>query len=210
MSKLCISKNSDRTKVCMGEDWFGDLMWILQDLQPHIQQEIDIRAEEQDQEGAESYRQDLRENIHLVNKIIKDMLYEKKPDGHYEVCIEFSASETQNLIWQFILFSTFHTPKNAGEIIEECIEKHEAYKAGERIPIELVRLYQEERDILPCRFTYDFDAAVQFKRELEKEIPGVWEKLYEKLTVAEVDKLIDLIHDKTIAEISSRRGLFDA
>lgn len=51
-----------------------------------------------------------------------------------------------------------------------------------------------------CRFTYDFDAAIAFKCELEKEIPGI----SEKLSAVELDKLIDLVHNKTLEEIQMR------
>ena len=62
-------------------------------------------------------------------------------------------------------------------------------------------MYAEKKDILPRSFTYDFDAAMQFKREMEKEIPGV----FDKLSVVEMDKLIDFVYNKTIAEIKDRR-----
>jgi hypothetical protein len=134
-----MSKNSERVKLWMGEDWFGELMWILQDLRQHFQYQIEAREAEQDQEGAEGYRQDLRENIQLVNKIIKYGWYEEKAEGRNEARVEFFASEARDLIWQLILFSVLHTPKNAGaSLYKEYKRKHESYIAGElTVPNEL-------------------------------------------------------------------------
>ena len=58
-------------------------------------------------------------------------------------------------------------------------------------------LNKENSPISPCKFVYDFDAAVAFKAELEKEIPGI----SEKLSVIELDKLIDFVHDQTLLEV---------
>ena len=76
----------------------------------------------------------------------------------------------------------------------------EQWCTGKRRPPEyVVRMI---RTILEhsCRFTFDFDAAMQFKQELAKEVPDV----FEKLSVVEIDKFIDLIHDKTILETNKK------
>lgn len=59
---------------------------------------------------------------------------------------------------------------------------------------------KSDSPISACRFTYDFDAAIQFKRELEEEVPGI----SEKLSVVELDRLIDFVHNKTLEEIQMR------
>ena len=134
-----MSKNSERVKLWIGEDWFGELMWILENMQQQLKHYISTLEAEHNEEVAESYRQNLRDNIRLVNKIIKYGWYEEKGDGHNEARIEFFASEARDLIWQLILFSVCNTPKNAGaSLYEEYKAKHEAYKKGElTIPDEL-------------------------------------------------------------------------
>lgn len=52
--------------------------------------------------------------------------------------------------------------------------------------------------IPPCKFTYDFDYGLRFKKELSQELPDI-EK---KLSIVELDALIDFVHNKTIVEVT--------
>lgn len=52
--------------------------------------------------------------------------------------------------------------------------------------------------IPPCKFTYDFDYGLRFKKELSQELPDI----EEKLSIDELDALIDFVHNKTIAEVT--------
>lgn len=56
---------------------------------------------------------------------------------------------------------------------------------------------KENTPVSPCEFVYDFDAAVAFKAEIEREIPGITEKL----SAVELDKLIDFVHDRTLMKV---------
>ena len=57
---------------------------------------------------------------------------------------------------------------------------------------------KKEIYIPPCKFTYDFDYGLRFKRELSQELPDI-EK---KLSIDELDALIDFVHNKTLAEVT--------
>lgn len=52
----------------------------------------------------------------------------------------------------------------------------------------------------PAAFTFDFDSALHFKAELEKEVPGICDKL----SVMELDKVIDFVERKTREEFFSQ------
>lgn len=57
---------------------------------------------------------------------------------------------------------------------------------------------KKEVYIPPCKFTYDFDYGLRFKRELSQMLPDI----EEKLSIDELDALIDFVHNKTIAEVT--------
>lgn len=57
--------------------------------------------------------------------------------------------------------------------------------------------------IPPCKFTYDFDYGLRFKKELSQELPDI----EEKLSIVELDALIDFVHNKTIVEVAEYLNL---
>lgn len=134
-----MSKNSERVKLWTSEYWFGSMMWILQDVRESIEGEIKRCEAARNAKGADGWREYLRANLRLVDKIIKYGWYEEKPEGRDEARVEFFASEARDMIWQLLLYSTIHSPEGAGTgLYEEYKKKHEAYKSGElTIPNEL-------------------------------------------------------------------------
>ena len=69
---------------------------------------------------------------------------------------------------------------------------------GEKITGGTNEMNSKKIYIPPCKFTYDFDYGLRFKRELSQMLPDI----EETLSIDELDALIDFVHNKTIAEVT--------